>query len=143
MSIDKSVYFPNSALEAEFEEFRKLKTKNEKEAFQKERKESFDRKTPEEQKIFREASENTIKKVFERVEELIEKVELGEVANIISVSYIAQKYFGKKRHWLYQRLNGSIVNGKPAQFTNDEKVKLKEALQDVSNIIQNTSFKIA
>lgn len=36
------------------------------------------------------------------------------------MSYIAEHYFGKSRQWLYQRINGNIVNGKPADFTPDE-----------------------
>ncbi|GHT53884.1 hypothetical protein FACS189451_06580 [Bacteroidia bacterium] len=141
--MENSTYLPNSALKAEFEEFRKLKTTKEKDAFQKRIKAEFNKKTIEEQRAYMKASEMGLKAIGDRVEELIEKTELGEVANIISMAYLSQKYFGKTRHWLYQRLNGSIVNGKPAKFTTEEKVKLKQALQDIGHIMQNTSFKIA
>lgn len=136
-------YLPNATLKEEFEEFRKLKTAEEKEALRKKIKEGFNKKTPEEQQAYIDASELGLKAIDNRVEELIEKVELGEVANIISIAYLSKKYFGKTRHWLYQRLNGNIVNGKPAKFTPEEKEKLKQALQDIGHIIQNTSFKIA
>ena len=139
----QSKYLPISEMEREFEEFKKLKTVEEKKAFQEKRKANFENKTPEEQQEYTAATKAGVKAVIERCGEIIEKVELGEVANIVSVAYIAQKYFGKTRHWLYQRLNGSIVNGKPACFTTDEKKKLQEALQDISDIIKNTSLKIA
>ena len=141
--MELSKYLPLSEMEKEFEEFKKLKTVEEKKAFQEKRKAIFENKTPEEQQEYTAATKAGLKAAVERSEAIIEKIELGEVANIVSVSYIAQKYFGKSRHWLYQRLNGSIVNGKAARFTADEKKKLQEALQDISSIIINTSLKIA
>ena len=33
---------------------------------------------------------------------------------------------------LYQRLNGNLVNGKPARFTPDELQTFNNALQDIS-----------
>ena len=138
-----SKYLPTQEMDNEFEEFKKLKTIEEKKAFQDKRKANFKNKTVAEQKEYTAATKAGLKAAVERSEEIIERFELGEVANIVSVSYIAQKYFGKTRHWLYQRLNGSLVNGKPARFTAEEKKKLQEALQDISNIIKNTSLKIA
>lgn len=49
---------------------------------------------------------------IERAEEAILRDKLGELPEAISFSYIAKKYFGKSRNWLYQRINGNIVNGK-------------------------------
>ena len=43
-------------------------------------------------------------KVGQEVETL--KRQIGEVYDLIPLSYIAEKYFGKTRAWLYQRLNG-------------------------------------
>ena len=141
--MELSKYLPLPEMEKEFEEFKKLKTIEEKKAFQEKRKVIFENKTPEEQQEYTAATKVGLKAAIDRSEEIIEKIKLGEVANIISVSYVAQKYFGKTRHWLYQRLNGSIVNGKPAHFTADEKKKLQEALMDISTLIKNTSIKIA
>ena len=39
------------------------------------------------------------------------------MAKALSLSYIAQKYFGKSRAWLMQKVNGNTVNGKTAAFT--------------------------
>ena len=57
--------------------------------------------------------------------------QLGEVPEILSMSYIAKTYFGKSRTWLYQRINGNKVNGKPAYFTRSERKQLQDALQEI------------
>jgi hypothetical protein len=44
--MNHSTYLPHTVLKAEFEEYRKLKTVEEKEAFQKKIKAEFDKKTP-------------------------------------------------------------------------------------------------
>ncbi len=58
---------------------------------------------------------------------------MQEVLPAISMSYMAKRYFGKTRSWLSQRLNGSIVNGKPAKMTPEEEKKLEEALHDLGH----------
>jgi len=57
---------------------------------------------------------------------------LGDVPEAISFSYIAKKYFGKSRGWLMQKVNGNMVNGKQAAFTEDERRQFRAALQDIS-----------
>ena len=57
---------------------------------------------------------------------------LGDVPEAISFSYIAKKYFGKSRGWLMQKVNGNMVNGKKATFTEDERRQFRAALQDIS-----------
>lgn len=74
-------------------------------------------------------------------EEFIMANKLGEIAHAVSISYIANKYFGKSRSWLYQRLNGHKVNGKQAQFSPDEKKQFALALKDLSIQLQETSLK--
>ena len=71
------------------------------------------------------------------------KIEMLEISKFISLSQIAKKYFGKSRTWLYQRLYGYKVNGKPAQFTPAERQTLVNALQDIAQMAQKTSLKIA
>ncbi|HRN56796.1 MAG TPA: DUF5053 domain-containing protein [Agriterribacter sp.] len=63
------------------------------------------------------------------------KTQLKEVSEIVSLSYIAKKYFKKKKEWLYHRINGNIINGKPASFTEDQKKQLNAAFKDVSKKI--------
>ena len=59
------------------------------------------------------------------------KDKLGKAPQAISLSYIAKNYFGKSKEWLYQRINGNIVNGKPAHFTEEETRQLQNALHDL------------
>ena len=61
--------------------------------------------------------------------------QLGEVKEELSLSYIAKNYFNKSRQWLNQRINGSIVNGKPAKFTDDQLRVFNNALHDISKKI--------
>lgn len=72
-------------------------------------------------------------KKIDKIEELINiREQLADVADIISLSNIAQNYFGKTRGWLYQRINGNIVNGKPSKFTDAELNTLTKALNEIS-----------
>lgn len=68
---------------------------------------------------------------------------LGDVADAVSLSYIAKEYFGKDRSWLYQRINGSTVNGKPAAFTQNELTVLAGSLKDLSQRLSEISQNIA
>lgn len=74
------------------------------------------------------------------IEESAIKLQLQEVAEIVSLSYLAKKYFNKSRSWLYQRLNGNTVNGKPARFTQEELQTFNNALQDISKKIGSLSI---
>lgn len=57
---------------------------------------------------------------------------LGDMADAVSLSYIARTYFGKDKSWLYQRLNNTLVNGKPAAFTQQELKILADSIGDLS-----------
>ena len=54
---------------------------------------------------------------------------------IIPVSYIAKNYFKKSKEWMYQRINGNTVNGKPVKFSESEIKTFNFALQDVGKKI--------
>lgn len=66
---------------------------------------------------------------------LVVKQELEKITDIISVSYIAKEYFNKTPQWFYQRLNENSINGKPAQFTDEEIKTLNFALKDIGKKI--------
>lgn len=68
-----------------------------------------------------------------KADELILREQLKDVIPIVSLAYIAKTYFNKTRQWLYQRINGSLVNGKPARFTPEEIETLNNALKDIGN----------
>lgn len=82
-----------------------------------------------------EALERLIAETSEHIETLTIKEKMGEVAKVLSMSYIAQKYFGKTRSWLSHKLNGDIVNGKNASFTEEEMNTLRFAFADISRMI--------
>ncbi|WP_294629748.1 DUF5053 domain-containing protein [uncultured Bacteroides sp.] len=65
---------------------------------------------------------------------------LDKVLDFASMSYIAEHYFGKSRQWLYQRINGNVVNGKPVDFTQEELKTLSFALSELGDVMKNTSF---
>ena len=79
---------------------------------------------------------------IDRLKENTIKLQMQEVADIISLSYLAKRYFNKSRSWLYQRMNGNIVNGKPARFTPDELATLNTALKDISEKLARLAFHI-
>lgn len=67
------------------------------------------------------------------------RLTLDNIFPAISWSYIASNYFKKSRSWLHQRINGSVVNGIPAKFTDDEKKILIKALNDLGINIKKTA----
>ena len=67
----------------------------------------------------------------EDVNDIREK--LGNLPEIINLSAVARKCFGKSRTWLYQRINGNKVNGKPAYFTRAERKQLLDFLHGLGN----------
>ena len=83
-----------------------------------------------------------IEKSISEMEEAIIRYQLGEVMEIVNLSYIAKKYFGRSQSWLSQRINGCIVNGKRASFTENEIQTLKSALSDITNIINSSLERI-
>lgn len=103
--------------------------------------------TPEEGRAFAKAYNEKAKRVKADARVLIKtlnvKKELERVQDFISMSYIAEHYFGKTRHWLYQRINGNIVNGKPVDFTTEELDTLSQALSDMGAMLNETSRSIA
>ena len=52
---------------------------------------------------------------------------------------IAKDYFGKSKFWIHQRINGYLVNGKPACFTNEQIVRMAEALEDIAKQMQEAA----
>jgi len=140
--MDNSLYLPTEEMRADFELFKSLKTDAERERFQEERKKRFDEKTTAEKNAFLEARDKSLENIENRTDELMLIAKFGEVADVISFSYIARKYFGKSKQWFFQRLNGYNVNGKPAKFTESELNTLSLALQDISDMINKTAFKI-
>lgn len=64
------------------------------------------------------------------METKIMREKLQDIALNISWRHIARHYFGKSSSWLYHKLDGE-----PTDFTPEESLKLKEALQDLARRI--------
>lgn len=75
-----------------------------------------------------------------QIKELSIKMQLQSISDIINMSYIAKTYFGKTRQWLTHRVNGNIVNGKPAKFTERQIKTLNAALKDISKRISSVAI---
>lgn len=143
MEMDMKKYLPTAEMQEEFEVFKTLKTKEEKDAFFKARKARFEVKTLEEQEEYKLKSEEGLKATIDRAEEVLLIAQLGDLAGALSLSFIAKKYFNRSKSWLYQRLNGYKVNGKPAQFTPDERKLLADALLDISRLAKDMALSIS
>lgn len=62
----------------------------------------------------------------------IKDLDKSELLDVINGSYIAKRFFGKSRSWFSQKLNGHIVNGKPAEFTKEELKTLANAISTIT-----------
>jgi hypothetical protein len=84
---------------------------------------------------FAEAMIECMKETNKNLSDFLMREQLNDILPYISVSAIAKNYFGKSKEWFYQKMNGNIVNGKPAKFTEEEIKNLNFALQDISKKI--------
>ena len=101
--------------------------------------------TPEDEAVIEEFIARQLEDIEEDVaemEEMTYRLQMGEVLEIVNLSYIAKKYFGRTQSWLSQRINGCIVNGKKATFTESEINTLNSALSDIANILGSHSVRI-
>lgn len=64
---------------------------------------------------------------------------LESVLPFISISTLAKIYFKRSPQWFYQRLNGSVVNGKPVKFNPSELKTLSDALVDIGKRISQAA----
>ena len=76
-----------------------------------------------------------MKETNKNLSDFLMREQLNDILPYISISAIAKNYFGKSKEWFYQKMNGNIVNGKPAKFTEEEIKNLNFALQDISKKI--------
>ena len=92
--------------------------------------------------IFELAETEEVKKMaqerFEKYKSEHPAVELKEadIFKVLNASYIAERFFGKSRYWISQRLNHNKVNGKVVKFSPEEYKTLKNALETISSELQ-------
>ena len=55
---------------------------------------------------------------------------------VLKMSYIAERFFSRSRSWLCHKLNHDMKNGKPDDFTEEERKTLKAALDTIAYEIQ-------
>lgn len=94
------------------------------------------------QTIFMKSFDEQLQEGQKLLEEIRVEIEIAKISKYISLSQIAKDYFGKSKEWLYQRIKGYNVNGKPAQFTPEERSILSKALMDISESIKETSLRL-
>lgn len=91
---------------------------------------------------FRKEAKESVEEARKLTEIVERKQKLEKVLDFTSMSYIARQYFGKSRQWMYQRVNGNVINGKPADFTSDELRVLSTALSELGDMLKQTSVAI-
>lgn len=74
-----------------------------------------------------------------KADELLLREKLEAVLPFISVSALSKIYFKRSPQWFYQRLNGSVVNGKPVKFNSNELKTLSAALVDIGKKISQAA----
>ena len=98
----------------------------------------------EDKKTVFEAIDEDFKAMHKEVDDIKQTInirkKLAPVLPTISVSYLAKNYFHKTPQWFYQRMNGNKVNGKLAQFTENEIKTLNFAIQDISKQLSAVQF---
>jgi hypothetical protein len=75
------------------------------------------------------------KELDAKIDEISVRVQLAQYIEMLPLAYISRCYFNRTKSWLYQRINGNIVNGASAKFTDGEKDVFNSALQDISKRI--------
>ena len=83
-----------------------------------------------------------MRKIIDDADEMIFRAKLGDLPDALSFSYIAQKYFGKSRAWLMQKVNGNKIHGKTVAFTDDERRQFREALEDLSKKMSEVAMSL-
>ena len=68
--------------------------------------------------------------------------QLDGIESLLNLTQFSKRYFGKTKSWLFQRLHGWNVHGRPAKFTESEKKKFSEALILLSEDIRNVAQKL-
>lgn len=137
---DLSKFLPTADMLEDFEKFKNM-TPEQRIVFQEERARKIDAMSADDKKTFIDTTKRSLEAIKSGLQDVKLSLELGDVTNALSLSYIGKVYFGKSKSWLYQRLNNNKVNGKSARFTEEERKRFAEALQDLSRRINETALK--
>lgn len=83
--------------------------------------------------------ENMMEKVRSRYRDNEVNTKLSEIRLDVVWGRLVNRYFGKSASWFYNKFNGIDGNGKPAEFTAEEKLQLKGALCDLADRIRKAA----
>lgn len=70
------------------------------------------------------------------------KQKMSDILVAVSWREIARTYFGKSSSWLYHKMDGIDGNGGKGEFTDDEAIRLKGALNDLADRIRKCADNI-
>ena len=62
----------------------------------------------------------------------IKFMEREDLSRVLNGAYIAERFFGKSGCWFSQKLNGNMKNGKPCEFSAEERETLANALRTIA-----------
>lgn len=80
---------------------------------------------------------NTEKRNSDPVLSKIKYMEKEDLLRVINGAYIAERFFGRSGSWFSQKLHGNMKNGKPCEFTDEERKTLSDALYVISLELQD------
>jgi hypothetical protein len=60
-----------------------------------------------------------------------------DLLRVLNGAYIAERFFGKSGCWFSQKLNNNLKNGKPCEFTPEERKTLSNALYTIAIELQD------
>lgn len=63
------------------------------------------------------------------------RTQMGDLYELLPLSYIAEVYFGKPKAWLYQRLNGYEIRGHRYTLNEEQKQTFNRACQELGQCI--------
>jgi hypothetical protein len=132
-------FLPTQFLQEAFEKFQQVGEGGDKKKFWEECIKNLYAMPEEEQKVQFIAMKQGTGALYESVNDVQRRLKADGIHEAISMTYIAKVYFGKSASWLSQRLNGSVVNGKVARFTDKERERFADALRDLSRRLETTA----
>lgn len=68
--------------------------------------------------------------------------QMDDIFDAITWGDLARTYFEKSASWFYNKMKGIDGNGKPTEFSYEEKMQLQGALYDLANRIRRAADSI-
>ena len=68
--------------------------------------------------------------------------QMDDIFDAITWGDLARTYFEKSASWFYNKMKGIDGNGKPTEFSYEEKVQLQGALYDLADRIRRAADSI-